>query len=225
MGTVIFDFDSTLISVESLEEILAAQWAEHPELEQQIRAITDAGMAGQITFAQSLERRLSLAAPGLEDVVRFGEAAFDLLTEGMADLVADLLKRGTDVHIVSGGLYEAILPVALRLGIPANCVHAVRLKWSESGKLMGIDPADKFSIAKTEGVKPWIGACAMPRIAVGDGMTDYHLFRDGQVDHFVVFTQHVQRAAVIETGAPQASSTSDLRKILENWLCLNKNTP
>ena len=225
MGAVIFDFDSTLIRIESLEEILAAQWSGRPELEQQIRAITDQGMAGEISFAQSLERRLALAAPALEDVTHFGESAFGLLTPGMADLIADLLAGEIAVHIVSGGLYEAILPVALRLGISAQRVHAVRLKWSDSGKLMGIDPDDKFSIAKTEGVRPWIEACPRPIVAVGDGMTDYHLFRDGFVDHFVAFTQHVQRPAVLATGAPQASDVNGLRLILEKWLCLNKNTP
>lgn len=64
-----------------------------------------------------------------------------------------------------------------------------------------------------------------PRIAVGDGMTDYHLFRDGFVNHFVVFTQHVRRTPVVATGAPEAPDVPALRLILEKWLCPSKNTP
>lgn len=162
MGTVVFDFDSTLIQVESLEEILAARCSEKPGLEHQIRAITNKGMAGEISFAQSLQQRLTLAAPRLVDVQQFGKTAFETLTPGMADLVKALILQNHEVHIVSGGLYEAILPLASSLGIPSSQVHAVRLKWNPAGEFDGIDPSDLFSIAKTEGVKPWLGQCPAP---------------------------------------------------------------
>ena len=218
MSTVIFDFDSTLITLESLEEILRSKWLENPKLETEIRAITDLGMEGKITFQESLSRRLQLAAPTLAEVSAFGESAFQFLTPGMEQLIQNLQNRNVGVHIVSGGLYEAILPVALRLGIPANHVHAVKLSWSPQGQFAGIDPADLFSISKMKGARPWMPFLSQPRIAVGDGMTDYYLFRDGLVNAFIAFTENARRQAVVETRQKEARNTSELADILEDLL-------
>ena len=218
MSTVIFDFDSTLITLESLEEILADQCRKQPGLEARIREITDLGMAGSIDFQQSLSRRLQLASPTLADVCAFGQRGIQLLTPGMRDLVSWLLDRGADVRIVSGGLREAIVPVALDLGIAADHVHAVSLLWDESGSFAGIDPDDPFSRSKSEGVSAWIKKTPTPRIAVGDGMTDYYLLRDGLVDHFVAFTENVRREAVTAVSKLEARDVASLRQLLENLL-------
>lgn len=218
MSTVIFDFDSTIINRESLEEILSAKFKGNPQLEKKIRAITDLGMEGDISFRESLARRLSLASPTRADVQAFGESAHELLTPGMDTLIDSLLQRGHEVHIVSGGLFEGITPLAARMGIPASRVHSVKLLWSEQGDFAGIDPNDIFSVSKIEGARPWLPSLSAPRIAVGDGMTDYYLFRDGLVNAFVAFTANVRRAAVVATGQPEARNTSELAEILEDLL-------
>ncbi len=218
MGTVIFDFDSTLITTESLEEILEPKWAGDRELEGRIREITNKGMEGRISFQESLRRRLALAAPSRAEVQSFGNGATRLLTSGMAALVTQLSARHVQVHIVSGGLLEAILPAARYLGIPEKRVHAVKLVWQSDGAFAGIDPEDRMSIAKAEGVKTWIDRCPAPGIAVGDGMTDYHLLKEGLVDYFIAFTQNVRRAAVVETGVPEAVDVPCLSEILERLL-------
>ena len=61
MATVIFDFDSTLIRVESLEEILRPQLEARPHLATAMEEITQRGMEGQISFRDSLEQRLAIA--------------------------------------------------------------------------------------------------------------------------------------------------------------------
>jgi len=218
MGTVVFDFDSTLIRCESLEEILAPKCAARPGLEDEIRAVTAMGMEGRISFKESLARRLALAAPSRDEVAGFGREAIDLLTPGMAQLVADLRAAGHAVKIISGGLREAIVPVALHLGLRDEDVGAVALLFHNDGGFAGIDTQDPFSDSKSAGARPLCGTWPKPVVAVGDGMTDYHLHRDGLVDHFIAYTQWARRAPVLATGAPEASGVAALQELLEELL-------
>jgi len=218
MSTVIFDFDSTLVRCESLEEILKPKFVENEGLETQVREITNLGMAGQIDFRESLARRLALAAPSRKDVAAFAESGQTWLTDGMASLVSDLLARDVAVKIVSGGLREGILPLAQSLGIGPKHVHAVRLDWFPDGSLRGIDPNDGFSVSKLVGLKPLIDDWTSPRVAVGDGMTDYHLASHGLVDHFIAFTGNVRREEVVAQAVPEATHVPELKRILEKLL-------
>ena len=218
MATIIFDFDSTLITTESLEDILKPKLANTPGLEDRIREITNLGMEGRINFRESLERRLKLAAPTLAEVQGFGPQGIAGLTPGMKELVDRLHADGVEVRIVSGGLTEAIVPVGAHLGITADRVHAVSLSWDDAGQFLGVDPEDSFSISKLEGVRPLISAWSGPKIAVGDGMTDYHLYRDKLVDHFIAYTGNVCRQAVVDTGVPCATSVDELTRLIGELL-------
>lgn len=218
MSTVIFDFDSTLIQCESLEEILAPKLTD-PTIDAAIRDITRQGMEGSITFTQSLAKRLALASPTLYDVTNFGERATRLLSVGMEPLIRKLLERNVQVMIISGGLREAILPVAQFLGIDPEHVHAVRLQWHGDGTFAGIDENDPFSISKVMGAKTLADSWPRPRIAVGDGMTDYHLFQHGLVEHFICYTEHARREPVLsQQGVIEANGALALSKILEEQL-------
>ena len=218
MSCVLFDFDSTLITRESMEEFLAPKLQHDPRLAAKMQEITDLGMAGEIAFGESLQRRLALAEPTLEDVARFGQTALQLMTAGMPELVSALHRRGIAVFIVSGGMREAILPVAQALDIPPDRVHAVRLKWTESGQFGGIDPDDGNSFSKLDATRAWIGHCSQPRVMVGDGMTDYQLYQEGLTTHFVAFTANIRRQAVVATGAPEAENVATLSRYLEQWV-------
>lgn len=218
MATLVFDFDSTLIQVESLEKILAESLREKPEIMAAIEAITAKGMAGGCSFAESLQARLALAAPTRQDVAAFGQSAHELLTPGMADLIQNLLAKGVEIHIVSGGLIEAIWPVADFLGIPRDQVHAVRLQWHGDGTFASVDPEDPFSQSKIPGFRPHAARLTKPIIVIGDGMTDYQLYQTGLATHFVAFCQHVQRETVIAQATHIARDVNALATLLEQWL-------
>lgn len=207
MGTLVLDFDSTLITRESLEELLARA---RPDLAKEIREITAAGMEGRISFRESLEKRIALVRPTRAQVEALGREAKAWITPGMEGLVGE--ERG-EVWLVSGGLLEALLPVAEHLQIPPARVLATRARWSRKGELLGLDVRDK-----PEMLRPHAAAMARPRILVGDGMTDYEPFREGLVDHFVAFTANVRRPPVVATGAPEAASVDDLRRVLAKLL-------
>jgi len=190
-----------VITRESLEVLLARA---RPDRAEEIRAITDAGMEGRISFRESLEKRLALARPTRQEVEALGLEALRWITPGMEGGFGGMV-----VWLVSGGLEEALLPVAARLGIPRGRVLATRARWSPAGELMGLDVRDKPE-------QILLHAAAMPphRILVGDGMTDYEPFRRGLVDRFIAFTANVRRRSVIATGSPEAPSAAALRRML-----------
>ena len=206
MATVVFDFDSTLITCESLDEILALS---SPDDAARIREITDAGMEGRIRFCESLMRRLAIAQPTRAQVEAFGQAAVNRLAPGMEGLVKDL---AADVWIVSGGLLDVLAPVAAHLGI--EHVLGTRARWSDDGSFAGIDNCQE----KAELAADHAGAWSRPRIGVGDGMSDHALLAAGHVDHFIAFTAIVRRGPVVATGAPEAASVPELRYLLSRLL-------
>jgi D-3-phosphoglycerate dehydrogenase / 2-oxoglutarate reductase len=218
MPTLVLDFDSTLISCESLEAIVRPNLVLRPEVMDEVAQITNLGMEGQITFGESLRRRLRLVAPTRQDVELFSDAARRYLTPGMDRLVADMHARGVSVRIVTGALREAALPLARLLGIPDARVHGVSVAWTPEGHFLGLRPDDPFTRSKLEGVAHLSGNWPRPRVGVGDGMTDYELMRAGALDHFVAFTQHRRREPVLATGATEARDVDELRTYLEELL-------
>jgi len=207
VGTLILDFDSTLITHESLEELLKRA---RPDLAAEIAAITAAGMDGSMSFRESMQRRLALARPSREEVEALGREALGWITPGLEEVLADV---SAELWLVSGGIVEALLPVAGRLGIPKERILATEALWSADGEMLTVDARDK-----PEQIRPHAAAMAKPRVLVGDGMTDYEPFREGLVDHFVAFTANIRRMPVVATGAPEAASADALRLLLPKLL-------
>ncbi|MBB63730.1 MAG: phosphoserine phosphatase [Waddliaceae bacterium] len=218
MPTVIFDFDSTLIRCESLEEILRTQLLNRPDDREKIEAITKAGMEGKIDFHTSLQQRLDIAQPSRQEVQEFSREVQKWLTPGVEDLVRTLEKNGVEVWIISGGLQEVLEAASDYLGINKEKVHGVQLLWSDEGKYQGIDESKAFSQSKVKGVQAleikWHGPC----ILVGDGMTDYALFKEKMVDHFIAFTQYARRQALVEVAPREASDVQQLQLYIKEYL-------
>lgn len=94
---VCFDMDSTLIQTEVIDEL-----AERNGVGEQVRAITESAMRGEIDFSESFKKRVSLLKGLDESVMR--EIAENLpITEGMIRLIRILKKSGCKLAILSGG--------------------------------------------------------------------------------------------------------------------------
>ncbi|MFZ6038832.1 MAG: phosphoserine phosphatase SerB [Bacteroidota bacterium] len=94
---VCFDMDSTLIRTEVIDEL-----ADKAGVGEEVKAITDAAMRGEIDFQESFHRRVKLLK-GL-DVSAMHEIAENLpITEGLDRLMSILKKVGFKTAILSGG--------------------------------------------------------------------------------------------------------------------------
>lgn len=218
VGTVVFDFDSTLIPEESLEGALADAVDGDPAAQAEIARITNAGMEGAISFRASMEARLAIAKPTRGGLVSLGRRLTERFTTGAAELVATLHARGHEVWIVSGAFRDVLLPAAAALGIAPERVQGVRARWSDGGELLGLDPDDGFATSKVAGMRDLAPEWSRPSVGVGDGMTDHALWAEGVVDHFVPYLEHARRDAVLALGLPGVSSMEELSRCLETLL-------
>lgn len=214
MATVIFDFDSTLITCESLEVILSKKKLSN-EMMDQIREITNQGMSGTITFLSSLEQRMKVIPLYKQNFIDFGHEAVKYLTPGIKELVNKLNEQLVDVWIVSGAVREAMLPVAKQLNIPEKNVLGVELIFSLTGEYQEIDMLKPISRSKWQGAQSVVSQWSSPKIAVGDGMTDYALYEHHLVDRFITFTKNIRRLAVVAKGSPEACTIEELRQKIQ----------
>jgi len=164
---VVMDVDSTLIQGEVIE--LLAERAGHAE---QVRAVTEAAMAGDLDFETSLRRRVALLR-GLPVAV-VDEVRADLrLTPGARTLVRTLKRLGYTLALVSGGFTQVIDGLVADLGIDHSAANTLEIDGGHlTGGLVGpvVDRAGKA--VALERFAALAGVPISQTVAVGDGAND-----------------------------------------------------
>ena len=165
---ICFDMDSTLIQAECIDEL-----AEEAGVGEEVRAITESAMRGEMDFKESFTRRVALLK-GLDAQVMQRIAERLPYTDGVERLMYVLKRYGYKIAILSGGFTFFGEFIAKKFGI--DYVYANDLEVDDEGKLTGrfvgdiVDGQRKAAllklIAKVEKVD------LAQTIAVGDGAND-----------------------------------------------------
>lgn len=165
---LVTDMDSTLISIECIDEI-----ADFMNIKPQVAEITEAAMQGEIDFETSLRKRVSLLK-GLD--VSVLERVYDerlRLNPGAEILVETLKQQGIKLALVSGGFTFFTDRLKQRLGL--DFTQANRLA-EKDGKLTGEVEGD---ICGAKAKADFLMACCQQldinpaqALAVGDGAND-----------------------------------------------------
>ena len=164
---ICFDMDSTLIQTECIDEL-----AERAGVGEEVRAITESAMRGEIDFKESFAKRVALLK-GLDESVMKEIAENMPITEGVERLMFVLKRYGYKIAILSGGFTYFGEYLQKKFGI--DYVYANELEIID-GKLTGrylgdvVDGQRKAEllrlIAQVEKVD------IAQTIAVGDGAND-----------------------------------------------------
>lgn len=164
---ICFDMDSTLIQTECIDEL-----AERAGVGEQVRAITERAMRGEIDFKESFTERVALLK-GLDESV-MKEIAENLpITEGVERLMFVLKHYGYKIAILSGGFTYFGEYLKRKFGI--DYVYANELE-IENGKLTGrylgeiVDGKRKAELLKLLAQVEKVDIAQT--IAVGDGAND-----------------------------------------------------
>jgi len=164
---VVMDVDSTFIQQEVIE-LLAARCGN----EQEVAAVTERAMRGELDFAESLRARVSLLA-GL-DVAVLDEVRHEIvLTPGARTLVRTLKRLGDTIALVSGGFQEIVEPIAHDLGIDHVLANRLEVRDDRlTGRVSGpiVDRA-----GKADALRRFAAEAGLPlsrTVAVGDGAND-----------------------------------------------------
>jgi len=194
-AAIVLDADSTLAGIEGIDWLAARRG---PDLQREVESFTARTMDGDWTLDEVYPRRLALVRPGASDLRALADAYIASMAPGAADAVAALQAAGIEVHVVSGGLRAALLPMTRALGVPDARVQAVELATDDAGRYTSIVPTPLITqLGKREVVR----ALRLPHpvLAVGDGATD--LAMAPAVDAFAAYIGFVRRDAVVASAA------------------------
>jgi D-3-phosphoglycerate dehydrogenase / 2-oxoglutarate reductase len=208
---LIIDFDSTLVSVEGLEvlaDIVLRARDDRVEVLADIKRICDLGMAGKVTFEQSLRSRLKHFSPNQTQLDELNARLLEKITPSVL-AHKDFLKSNADnVYVVSGGFTEWINPVVSELGLKQSNVIANSFVFDDSGCMAGID--EDCRILNDKGKARAVEALSLNGevYAIGDGYTDYEIKSEGAANKFILFTENVTRTDMIDFADDIANSFS-----------------
>jgi phosphoserine phosphatase len=164
---VCFDMDSTLIQTEVIDEL-----AELAGVGEQVRAITESAMNGEIDFSESFKKRMALLEGLSEDVLH--NVAINLpITKGAHRLMKALKYYGYKTAILSGGFTYFGEYLQKELGIDYVYANQLEIKDGKlTGKYIGeiVDGAKKAEYLKAIAEKE--GIHINQTIAEGDGAND-----------------------------------------------------
>ncbi len=167
MRLIVMDIDSTLINEEVIDLL-----GEEAGVGEQVAAITERAMRGELDFKQALEERVGLLA-GL------GQEVFDrtfervTFTPGALELVRATHERGWKVGVVSGGFHEIADRIVEAAGVDYCLANRLDV---QDGKLTGKLAADIVTRErKLEALRSWARELGLPlsqTVAMGDGAND-----------------------------------------------------
>lgn len=204
---ICFDCDSTLSRVEGIDEL-----ARRYGLFEQVAALTDAAMNGELALEAVYANRLDLIKPDKAAIDWLAELYIAEMVEGVSETIKTLQANNKHIHIISGGLRQAILPLAEQLAIPEDHVHAVDVLFDADGSYQ--DFARHSPLAVSGGKARVCRRLRMHHsslVMIGDGKTDLEAKLAGA---YMIGFGGVVRRPLVEEQADQYVADASLAAIL-----------
>ncbi|MEK9176368.1 MAG: phosphoglycerate dehydrogenase [Patescibacteria group bacterium] len=196
----IIDFDSTFLTLESLDVLAEISLVDNPDRENillQIKGITQLGMEGKLKFDESLKKRLELFKTDKSSIQRLIPFLKKSISPSVVRNKEFFKKHSKQIYIISGGFKDYIVPVVEAYGIEKDHVLANDFKFDSKEKVTGFNSRNllsqkggKIMAVKSLKLKGEV-------LVVGDGYTDYEIRKSGAASKFYAFTENVKRGSVI----------------------------
>lgn len=195
LGLIVSDMDSTLITIECIDEIAARLG-----IKSQVAAITERAMRGEIDFRQSLTERVALLKGLPTDELQTVYDEVLKLTHGAEELLTACHRYGVKFMLVSGGFTFFTDRLKARLGLDYTYANVLGV---ENGKLTGtvdreiIDAKRKVELLQQ--YRQNLGLHNNQVLAVGDGANDIPMIQAagiGVAFHAKPKTQAAAKVAV-----------------------------
>jgi D-3-phosphoglycerate dehydrogenase len=214
----VFDFDSTLTKVEALDVLAEISLANNPkksEIIQQIIDITNLGIDGEISFTESLKRRINL--------LNAKKYHLEQLVVNLRKQVSPSIERNKeffekyadDIYVISCGFKEFIDPIVEEYNIPSERVFANTFRYDENDNIVGFDGDNVLSQhnGKIQCLKD-LNLDGEVQV-IGDGYSDYVTREAGVADKFFAYTENVKREKT-------TSNADHVAPNLDEFLFVNK---
>ena len=197
----VFDFDSTLTSVEALDVLAEITLANNPKKDkiiEEIQEITTLGIDGEISFTESLEKRIKLLKAHKSNLEELIDRLRQQVSTSIENNKAFFEKFSDDIYVISCGFKEFIDPIVKDYNIPSERVYANTFSFDDEGYIVGFDSENvlsqhngKIQCLKDMNLEGEIQV-------IGDGYSDYVMREAGVADKFFAFTENVSRDKAVE---------------------------
>lgn len=174
IGLVVMDMDSTLITIECIDEI-----ADMVGIKPQVAEITAAAMRGELDFRASLTRRVALLA-GLEAsaMQRVYDERLQLMA-GAETMLTGFRQAGAKTLLISGGFTFFTDRLRERLSLDRTIANVLEI---ENGKLTGRVDGDIVDAERKKAelirMREELGLRREQVIALGDGANDLPMLHE-----------------------------------------------
>ena len=192
----VFDFDSTLTQDEDLDvlaEMTLRNKSNRDEILDEIQHITNLGIDGEISFTESLERRIKLLEAHKEDLRPLIEELRLKISTSIKENKAFFHSHADDIYVISCGFKEFIDPIVAEYDIPSERVHANTFSFDDQGNIVGFDETNVLSSHNGKIVCLKNLNLEGEVQVIGDGYSDYVMREAGIADKFFAYTENVHR--------------------------------
>ena len=210
MKLICFDCDSTLSSIEGVDEL--ARLRGH-EVFGRIEKMTEDAMNGLIRIEDVFGLRLKAINPTRADAESVGRRYIETVEPTAKSTIDRLRTLGWTPVIVSGGFRQIIRPLAEHLGVAR--IEAVDLSFAPDGSYQGFDAS--FPTTRSGG-KPEIISSLKAElhpekvVMVGDGASDLETLP--VVDLFIGFGGYVARDKVKRNSPAFVTSLAEIAALV-----------
>ena len=208
-NSVVFDVDSTLSGIEGIDWLAALRG---PEMQAWSAALTERAMKGELPIEAVYGERMKAVRPSAREIEALGREYVRRIAPGARETLAQLRRNGVNLVMVSGGLREAIIPLARDLGVAEESLHAVSVFFDETGEYAGFEQTSLMTQQNGKRITVQKLALKTPTLAVGDGMTDCEM--KSVVTDFAAYTGFTRRPPVVERADFVVESFHQLRALI-----------
>ena len=176
-GLVAMDMDSTLLAIESIDEI-----ADMHGMKPQVSEITQRTMRGEIVFAESLRQRTALLQGLHEDALQQVYDERVRLSPGAENMLERMKSAGLKSMVISGGFTFFTDRIKTKLNLDYAAANKLEIADGKlTGKVMGeiIGASGKAAVLKS--VREKLGLRREQVIAIGDGANDLKMMEEAGV--------------------------------------------
>ncbi|SFO04037.1 phosphoserine phosphatase SerB [Nitrosospira briensis] len=176
-GLVAMDMDSTLLAIESIDEI-----ADMHGVKPQVSEITQRTMRGEIVFAESLRQRTALLRDLDEEALQRVYDERLRLSPGAEKMLQRMKAAGVKTMVISGGFTFFTDRVKAKLGLDYAAANTLEVANGKlTGKVLGeiIGASGKAEVLKK--VRDQLGLKREQVIAIGDGANDLRMMEEAGV--------------------------------------------
>ena len=211
---LVIDFDSTIISCETLDEISNLAIKDNLEKNNKIKTLTNQAMNGEIDFTESLNQRLEILNINKSIIDKGIELIKTKISHSFIYNSNFIKKNADNIYIVSGGFIEFIRPVAEFLGIKPNHIFCNSFIKNQGRYKLDTNNVMMKNLGKVEVVKNLNINGEV--VVIGDGYTDYEIKKYGYSNIFIAYTEHVSRKKVVDLADYRSNSFDDIIDYLSN---------